>query len=231
MAFKKIRNYSITDSLLRDYARAALLNAADLLQEGNLLLASNHVPRAYFLAVAAIEETGKASLSFNGIGRRFSDPAVCTKLRLSFENHQQKILFAFIPWLMKDPSEDILKKQLDLASELQHGREPSMYTDIAGDGSAIREPSKLVRYVAAFDCLRLAKDCLQHATDQFQADQPVPKTVADDAFYAMKQVHVTKVFNSSEFWEYHIKRREIGIHDFSQDVVDFHRGNLKSLLS
>ena len=227
VAAKKIRTYPITDNLLKDYARAALLNAADLLLEGNLLLANNRVPRAYFLAVAAIEETGKASLAFNGIGRRFSDPAVCTKLRLSFESHQQKIFFAFIPWLMNDPNADLLKTQLNWASHLRHGREPSMYTDISADGSEVKEPSKLVRYAAALDCLRLAKDCLQHATDQFQKSKPIIKTAVDDAFFAMKQAHVTQVFSNSKFWEHHTKRRETGINDFSQDVLDFHRGQVK----
>ena len=66
----------LTLKLLRAYSEAALTNANELVQEASLLYATEHLARAYFLAVAAIEETGKGLLAFDARGRNLADPAV-----------------------------------------------------------------------------------------------------------------------------------------------------------
>ena len=50
----------LTPQLLRDYSLAALANASELVAEALVLYKHGHFARAYFLAVASIEETGKA---------------------------------------------------------------------------------------------------------------------------------------------------------------------------
>ena len=72
---------SLTPALLRAYSAAALQNASELLEEALLLRDNGHMARAYFLAVACIEETGKALQAFDAQNRNMSDPAVCTKLK------------------------------------------------------------------------------------------------------------------------------------------------------
>ncbi|MDB5799844.1 MAG: abortive infection, AbiV family protein [Rhodocyclales bacterium] len=55
----KIRSYSLTPENLQQYLDAALANAGQLIVEARLLLEHSHYARAYFLAVAAIEEVGR----------------------------------------------------------------------------------------------------------------------------------------------------------------------------
>ncbi|WP_323718188.1 AbiV family abortive infection protein [Paracoccus aminovorans] len=82
---------TLTATLLRSYSEAALRNADELLAEASLLLEHDHMARAYFLAVACVEEAGKALLAFDSQNRNLSDPAVCTKLKKSMESHGEKI--------------------------------------------------------------------------------------------------------------------------------------------
>ena len=72
---------NLTATLLLSYSEAALRNADELLSEASLLRDHDHMARAYFLAVACIEEAGKALLAFDAQNRNLSDPAVCTKLK------------------------------------------------------------------------------------------------------------------------------------------------------
>jgi AbiV family abortive infection protein len=81
----------LTSDLLRDYGLAALANASELMAEATLLHDHGHFARAYFLAVAAIEETGKAFIAFDGRGRKLLDPAVASKLKRALEDHRSKI--------------------------------------------------------------------------------------------------------------------------------------------
>jgi len=80
MPRQKNRNYTLTPELLQQYHEAALANARALLEEAALLLRYGHHARAYFLAVATIEETGKAVQAFDSMGRNLKDSAVgpCT---------------------------------------------------------------------------------------------------------------------------------------------------------
>jgi len=65
----------ITGGLLRSYSEAALRDADDLLVEASLLRDNGHMARAYFLAVACIEEAGKALHTFDSQNRNLADPA------------------------------------------------------------------------------------------------------------------------------------------------------------
>lgn len=65
--------FRYTVELLKEYSDAALENAAELLQEASVLHAQGYRARAYFLAVAGIEETGKAVIAFDGQGRNLRD--------------------------------------------------------------------------------------------------------------------------------------------------------------
>jgi len=79
--------FKFTVDLLREYSAAALHNANELLREASLLCTNGHAARAYFLAVASIEETGKALQAFDAQGRNLADSAVSAKLRRSMEDH------------------------------------------------------------------------------------------------------------------------------------------------
>jgi AbiV family abortive infection protein len=146
MPTSKNRNYQLTRELLRQYCDAALANAQELLDEATLLLQHGHRARAYFLAVASIEEVGKAVQAFDGMGRNLKDSAVSTRLKLQFEDHEQKIISAFLPWLQGSSNlPEALDSVINLILNVRHGREPSMYTDIHIDGPSVLTPSVSIR--------------------------------------------------------------------------------------
>jgi AbiV family abortive infection protein len=124
----------ITADLLRTYSVSALANAGELHAEATLLCSHRHFARAYFLAVASIEETGKAFLAFDGQGRCLSDANVASQLQRALEDHPRKIYAAFIPWLIASQNfRDSLLTAVGLMGDLRRGREPAMYTDILPD--------------------------------------------------------------------------------------------------
>ena len=98
------RNIKYSRELLRDHSLAALANASELVSEALVLHKHSHFARAYFLAVASIEETGKAFLAFDGQGRYFADSGVASKLKHAMEDHSQKITSAFTAWLVATPN-------------------------------------------------------------------------------------------------------------------------------
>jgi AbiV family abortive infection protein len=102
MPTKKPRGYPLTPELLLQFRDAALANADDLIIEAGTLSQSAHHARAYFLAVAAIEEIGKAVQAAQGLARNLSDAAVRTKLQIQFEAHYNKATSAFIPWMLTE---------------------------------------------------------------------------------------------------------------------------------
>ena len=93
---KKDRDYDLNFEFLDSYQKAAIDNADSILDEAKLLLSNNHYARAYFLAVASIEETGKAFMAFSSKGRNLNNVALHKKLKEMFENHSQKIRSAFV---------------------------------------------------------------------------------------------------------------------------------------
>jgi AbiV family abortive infection protein len=164
----------LTLKLLRAYSEAALTNANELVQEASLLYANGHLARAYFLAVAAIEETGKGLLAFDAQGRNLADPRVSTALKRAMETHRDKIVAAFIGWLpvsllSGEDNMSVVNSMIDLIS----GREPSMYTDIHPDGSKIQIPSERVRDAEARECVHRATDCLAHARILAKGSSPL----------------------------------------------------------
>lgn len=215
---------NLTAELLRQYCDASLCNASELLNEASLLGANSHHARAYFLAVAAIEETGKALTAFDAQGRNLRDPAVTKKLKQSMEDHPSKIRAAFTGWLMASPIiRDVVMPMVDLMIHLQHGREPSMYTEIRGDTATVQSPSKVVREVAARDCVRLASQCLAYARKHVAETTPRQWTRQDDELFAMKSTEYQKIMNTADFWWYHIAQLESGQQDFSQSVVRYRK--------
>jgi AbiV family abortive infection protein len=157
-------DFRFTVELLREYSSVALRNADELLQEASLLYENRRTARAYFLAVASIEETGKALLAFTGQGRNLNDPAVTTKQRQVMENHSQKIGAAFLPTMdVNPPDRDEIMACVNLSIQLIRGREPSMYTDIDYATSEIQVPKARVRDIAAKNCVHIAGLCLANA--------------------------------------------------------------------
>jgi AbiV family abortive infection protein len=60
---KPTRTYPITLETLSNYQAAAVRNAAALMKEADVLYKVGHYARTYYLAEAAIEETGKAAIA------------------------------------------------------------------------------------------------------------------------------------------------------------------------
>lgn len=212
---------NLTPELLRQYIDASLHNASELLNEAMLLASNEHHARAYFLAVAAIEEAGKSVLAFDAQGRNLSDPAITTKLKHSMEDHPTKIRSAFTGWLMASPNiRDAIMPIVDHMIHLQHGREPSMYTEIRED-STIQTPSQAVRKVAARDCIRLASQCLIHTYKHVTETIPRQWTRHEDELFCMKSKDFQKIMNTADFWWYYIEQLESGQKDFAKSVIQY----------
>jgi AbiV family abortive infection protein len=219
----------LTPELLRAYSAAALQNAGELLEEAVLLRDHGHSSRAYFLAVACIEETGKALQAFDAQNRNLSDPAVCTKLKVGMENHAQKINYALGAWALTsaDPRAG-LKVALDLILHLKRGREPSMYSDLRTDPDRAETPREIVRAEAARDCVRLAKDCLTHGRQHVSMKTPPNVTQAQDKLFTMKSGKFQQMLNTEDFWWYFISRMEAGHKDLAEAVIGYERDHIKT---
>lgn len=216
--------FRFTVDLLREYSAAALKNASELLEEASLLYTNGHPARAYFLAVASIEETGKALQAFDAQGRNLGDSAVTAKLRRLMEDHSQKITAAFTAMLQASPNiRDAVMPAVDLMIHLKRGREPSMYTDIHYEESKLKIPTVMVRDVAAKDCVRLARDCLAHARRHIAEKKPQARSCADDQLFAMKSDQFLKMVNMEGFWWYYIAQLESGKQDFAAAAVEYQR--------
>lgn len=212
----------LTREFLRAYCQAALTNASELVHEASLLYTHGHCARAYFLSVAAIEETGKALLAFDAQGRNLADSAVSAKLRRAMEDHSTKISAAFMGWLQASANlRNDIATVIDLSIHLKQGREPSMYTDIHPDGSNIQVPSEMVRDTAARDCIRLATDSLAHARRYVVEKEPKGKTRTEDQLFALKSGVLEKITNMEDFWWYHLAQLESGQGDFSESVIQY----------
>ena len=111
----------LTPALLKSYSEAALHNADELLAEASLLLEHDHFARAYFLAVACVEEAGKALMAFDAQNRNFSDPAISAKLKKMMESHSDKTNYALYMWAMSSPDlRETLKVTLELVVQSRH---------------------------------------------------------------------------------------------------------------
>jgi AbiV family abortive infection protein len=204
---------------LAAYSAAALKNGEELSNESALLYDHGHFARAYFLAVAAIEEIGKAIMAFDAQGRNLDDPAVTSKVQRSLANHASKIRSAFIGFLVADPRKNT-EIAVELIVQLQRGREPSMYTDQAEDGS-ISVPGMVVRERSAFDCVRLSKHCLASARSHLSSTSPAQRTRADDQLFALRTSQVSELMNKEDFWWYYISRMEAGQMGYAEAVIQY----------
>lgn len=222
----------LTADLLCAYSEAALCNADELLVEASLLRDHDQMARAYFLAVACIEETGKALQAFDGQNRNLSDPAVCTKLKTGMESHAQKINYALSMWALSssDPR-DALKVALDLILQLKRGREPSMYSDLRTEPDRAQTPREIVRADAARDCVRLAENCLTHARRHMREKTPLNFTSAQDKLFTMKSAKFQKMLNTEDFWWYFISRMEAGRQDLAEAVLGYERDHINTGIS
>jgi AbiV family abortive infection protein len=210
---------------LEAYSSAAIGNATLLLEEASLLFANEHYARAYFLAVAAIEETGKAVIAHNARGRNLRDPAVVSKVRNLLNDHPAKIRSAFIGFLVANPRGNA-EPSAKLMVELQRGREPSMYTDQAEDGS-IHVPTKVVSTRASRDCVRLASACLTSARHHLETTVPAKTSRTEDQLFTLKSTQLTELMNTEDFWWYYIACMEAGDADYATAVVKYRNEYLR----
>ena len=205
--------------ILQRYSSAALENGNLLISEAALLCDHGHYARAYFLAVAAIEEIGKSIIAFDAQGRNLRDPAVVSRINRMLGDHASKIRAAFTGFLVADPRKNV-GPAIDLILALQRGREPSMYTDLNSDLS-IHIPTVAVRERASGDCVRLAKECLSSATRHVAGSSPTKRSKADDQFFALKSSVAGAIMNTEDFWWYHIARMESGNLDLAESVLTY----------
>lgn len=218
----------MTEELLRSYSTSALSNAEELLVEASLLHDNDHFARAYFLAVASIEEVGKGLLLFDAQGRNLADPAVCARLKASTEDHDQKISYALGMWALDMSNRyEAFQRALDLIIHLQNGREPSMYSDLRPDPDRAQTPREVVRPVAARDCIRLAAGGLAYAQRHVVEKTPQQFTNAHDRLFTMKSRKFREMLNNVDFWWYFIARMEAGHQDMADAVLGYERDHIK----
>ncbi len=219
----------LTRTLLQAYSEAALLNADELLAEASLLRDHDHTARAYFLAVACVEEAGKALLAFDAQNRNLSDPAVCTKLQRSMASHEVKTTYALSMWALSSPNQrESLNMALDLIFHVKRGREPSMYSDLRTGPDRVQTPREVVRESAARDCVRLAENCLSYAHRHVIEKIPVRFTAAHDRLFTMKPATFQEMLNTQDFWWYYISRMEAGQTDIADAVIGYERDHMKT---
>jgi AbiV family abortive infection protein len=235
MLASKNRSHQLTGELLQQYCNAALANAQELLDEAILLLQHEHHARAYFLAIASIEEVGKAVQAFDGMGRNLKDSAVAARLNVQFNDHRHKIMAAFVPWIIQQTlgSSDFsetLYAFLRIISDVQHGREPAMYTDIHMDGLHVQTPSDSVCPKNAEDSIRLAQNVLVRARPFVTQITPLVKTGVQDAFFALKPAVLLKMTDMQDFWEYYRSRMQAGDVALDTAAVQYHKDYLSKSL-
>lgn len=220
----------MTVDLLRAYSEAALRNADELLAEASLLRDHDHMARAYFLAVACIEEAGKALQAFDAQHRNLSDPAVRTKLKAGMESHAQKINYALSMWALSSPDpRGALTVALDMIFHLKRGREPSMYSDLRTDPDRAQTPREIVRADAARDCVKLAENCLDHARRHLSEKTPAKFTPAQDRLFSMKSAKLQEMLSTEDFWWYFLSRMESGgQQDLAEAVLGYERDHIKT---
>jgi len=213
----------LTKLTLIELSKAALENAEALIREAEELLEGDHFARAYFLAVAGIEEIGKSALAFNAAGRDLDNPRVAKAAREKLLDHKSKIIAAFGPSLhltQKDGLEEAVEVSMELISALRRGREPSMYTEILQDGT-VRSPSNIVRPVAARDSVRLAQHCLHRAKSHLTGGEPPATSVANDFFYTQSTSKVKQLMEHPDFSAYYLGRIKGGGINLEEAIYAF----------
>lgn len=223
----------MTKEILNSYSQAALDNADELLVEASLLLDHDHMARAYFLAVACIEEAGKALLCFDAQKRNHSNPAARKRIKVLTENHREnhreKVNYAMLLLAFGDPDpSEALKVVPDLMYALNQGRELSMYSDLSPNPDRVQIPKEVVRPKAARDCVRLAESCLANAHRHVIERVPFNFTSAQDRLFTMKSTKSQEIMTSADFWWYYTSRMEVGQQDFAEMFLDYERDHIKT---
>jgi AbiV family abortive infection protein len=208
---KPTRTYPITLESLTAYQQSAMRNAVALIEEAQLLFQAGRYARTYFLAEAAIEETGKAAIAHFAKGRNLAASDVQTRIRIEFEDHGAKIRAAFLARIWKLKSENAREESEQIVryiAALQRGRESALYSDFRRDGTPYT-PVDVVKPEVARDCLRLAMDCSIETTELVTGPMPGAYSSADDKWYALGP-KALKVWQEEDFGEYlldHVKQR------------------------
>lgn len=221
---KKVREYEVYDEFLEEYGNASIENAQQILDDAKILLSHKSFARAYFLAVAAMEEAGKAYMAFSSRGRNLSDEGLKKKLQEMFENHSQKITSAFAGWISNSSKpEEVIKDAVDSMIYLKRGREKSMYVDANADNS-LSIPTILVSPAAAIDSIKVAEICLHHTKFYFSQNQPPSFSSFEDKFFCLRSEKVQEMFNNDDFGEYLLSEIKRDSENFSlpRALVTYH---------
>ena len=147
------------------------------------------------------------------------------KLEANLSGHDQKILMAFVPWLMAIGDQDrtelrtALEPILTYVSALRHGREPSMYVDMVELDDSVHDPTNVVSANNAKICLQIAARIHKLASEHIRSRSPNEYTVAQNKFFAIKSAKLMPVFKSEDFWWYYIDRMESGDADMAAAAV------------
>ncbi len=210
--------------ILTQYSNGALDNSSQLIEEADLLFQHGYWARSYYLAIAAIEEIGKSFLAYDALGRNLNDSAVTAKLKSSLESHSRKITAAFnASVIFHSNLRDELEGIIDLMISLKRGREPSMYTDINLLDGKLYRPKDVVREIAARDCIRLARHCYAKTAENKYKNEHTKRSANEDKFYGMKDQKVNDLFNTEDFWWYHISRMEQGENELADSIILYQR--------
>jgi AbiV family abortive infection protein len=218
------RGHELTPEALRSYRDAALGNAEALLEEARVLLTAGHHARAYFLAVAAVEEGGKAVQAAMGVGRNLRDPAVRTRLQTQSEDHGSKLALAMTPWMLAVPdlqaqAMDFIRKSVDLLN----GRESAMYVDIHPDTLAVSSPTTVVPVDVSRNCVDLAARALGYIRPYLTSASTQTYTQDQDAFFAMRPAVFQRMANTEDFWNFFIDRAKAGDTALDSAAMAYHR--------
>jgi AbiV family abortive infection protein len=199
---KKERKYRLTLQALNEYQASAFQNASQLITEAETLLARKHFARTYYLACAALEESGKAFLAFSSKGRNLDDPGVQAKIKNHFEDHRSKILSSLGCLLQstKKTKEEI-NHFIEIVFGLEGGRERAMYVDLTAEGAVI-SPKDNITEINAVDCLRLAKAALQAIMEYTSTKLPTKVSSFEDKLYCIRPEKLTQIMTSEDFSEY-----------------------------
>lgn len=218
----KSHNFRYTPEMLKEFSLASLRNADALIQEAIILSKYKHLPRAYFLAISSVEESGKAFLAYNGLGRNLQDSAVTAALRRSFENHEKKINAGFHAWILKSSDvRNTIMPAVDLIIALKNGREPSMYTDFDYEARKLKLPWELVSKTNAFDCIRVAFNCLVHTSEHINTNAPISRSRTEDELFSIKDKKLKTLLNREDFWWYYIDRLENGDSNWTDAISEY----------
>lgn len=225
---KKYRDYKLTHEHLSSYGLAAFKNAEQLKRESRLLFDNFCFARAYFLAIASIEEVGKAFMTYDAKTMNLSDPGIVAKIKANFEDHSAKITSAFIPWTHKSMN---LKESVDVAVELMthlsFGREKSMYVDVNEIDDSISEPNKQIIEIAARDALTVAENCFHHTKEYCENNRFTSKSTYDNKLFCIRSSNNIKMMSTIDFWKYYIHELEKGETDHAKIHVTYHDSYFK----